>query len=299
MKFILWLLLSTSFLMASSIPQCSEYQGEPKHIAGKSPAVNMLIQSIMNASFPQKISKDDPTFKKLDDVETLAKEGVDLVVLWNSSENYQDLAQKLSQIGIKECSIDLDTLEQYPSAILTLGRIMRASQRAEELAHFMQSHLAMLASAREKITSEKKLGVYYARGSNGLQSACANSSHAEIITLAGGHNLVECTAMTKSLVSINAETLLKMNPDVIITDNKEFYETLNHSESIYRYLKAVTTSRIYLIPNQPANWADSPPSFLRLLGAIWLFKQLYPSEVQYNLEEEIKLFKLLFLNQKG
>ena len=299
MKYILYLLLSSSFLMAFSIPECSEYQGEPKHIAGKSPAVNMLIQSIKNAPFPQKISKKDPTFKKLEDVETLAKDGVDLVVLWNSNDNYQDLAQKLSQIGIGACSIDLDTLEHYPSSIKVLGRIMKESTRAEALADFMQTRLAILASSCERITPNKKLGVYYARGSSGLQSACARSSHAEIITLAGGNNLVECSEMMKALVTINAETLLKMNPDVIITDSKEFYENVHQSESIYRYLKAVSTSRVYLIPNLPANWADSPPSFLRLLGAMWLFQQLYPNEVQYNLDEETKLFKTLFLNQKG
>ncbi|MDD3344635.1 MAG: ABC transporter substrate-binding protein [Sulfurospirillaceae bacterium] len=297
MKYISVILLFSTWLIASSIPPCSEYQGKPKYIAGKSPAVNMLIQSINHFVFPEKISKNDPTFKKIDDVETLAKEGVDLVVLWNSNDNYQDLAQKLSQIGIAACSLNLDTLDQYPNAIMTLGRIMQAETRAQDLATFMQSRLEMLNELRAKIPQEKRLRVYYARGSSGLQSACASSSHAEIITIAGGINPIECSAMAKALVSLNPEMLLKINPDVIITDNKEFFDTLHDTASIFQYLKAVTTSQIYLIPNKPANWADSPPSLLRLLGAMWLFKQLYPNEISYDLDREIKQFKRLYLNQ--
>lgn len=297
MKYIRFLLFLSTFLLASSPPLCSDYQGRPKHIAGKSPAVNMLIQSINHFKFPEKISKNDPTFKKLDDVETLAKEGVDLVVLWNSTENYQDLAQKLSHIGIVACRLDLDTLDQYPNAILTLGRIMQHEKRAQALAHFMQSRLKMLRLVREKIPQEQKLRVYYARGSSGLQSACATSSHAEIITIAGGINPIECSTMAKEVVSINAETLLKINPDVIITDSKEFYETMHNTTSIFHYLKAVSTSKVYLIPNKPANWADSPPSFLRLVGAMWLFKQLYPKDISYDFDAELKDFTSLYLNQ--
>lgn len=277
---------------------CEHYLGHPKHITGKSPAVNMLIQIIQGYSFPNQLTKEDPILSKIDNIEELIKNKIDLVVLWNANENYKNYAQKLEQAHIDTCTINLDSLSQYPSAIETLGKLMHKEARAQELRHFMEEKLAILQSLHTAIPDDKKQSVYYARGTNGLQSACPLSSHAEVIEVASGINLVQCPPIAKSIVTLSAESLLVMNPQVMIIENEDFLASLNKSESPYKSVLAVKNQRLYAIPTEPMNWVDSPPSVLRLLGALWLAKKLYPEYATYDLDKEVRTFKTLFLNQE-
>jgi iron complex transport system substrate-binding protein len=88
-----------------------------------------------------------------------------------------------------------------------------------------------------------------------------------------------------------------MNPDVIITSSKDFYKKV-FQESKYSYLKAVKEKRVYLVPKKPINWIDNPPSFLKILGALWLGQTLYPEYYQYDLKAQKKEFFKLFLKQE-
>jgi|GEM_PF-1487247 iron complex transport system substrate-binding protein len=298
-SFFFIIIFFTSLFADQSIPTCNQYQGHPQHITGKSPAVNMLIQSIQGDVFPNQLSKDDPIVKKIDSFEVLVKNKIDLVVLWNANETYQNFAQRLMELHIDVCTIDLDTLEQYPTAIDSLGKIMQKESRAHALSDFMRSKLALLQSIHDTLPQREKVSVYYARGDTGLQSACSLSSHAEVIDLASGINPVQCPPIAKSVVTLNIESLLQMNPHVIITDSERFYNTLYAPDSMFKSLSAIKSGFVYQIPSEPMNWIDSPPSLLRLLGALWLTKKLYPEYATYDLHHEINAFKTLFLNQEN
>ncbi|MFT7004279.1 MAG: iron complex transport system substrate-binding protein [Sulfurimonas sp.] len=296
MKYILLFLITINILNANEIIRCEDYKKISNYTVGKSPPSNMMLQTIREYKFPKKISKKDDAFKKLSGIESLLEKKVDLVVLYNSSGNYANLASKLQKVNIDSCSINLTSIYDYIDGYRTLGRIMNKEDRANELSEYIEKKLKYVKSIEESIPLEKRVTVYYAKRSNGLESDCKDSVHSEVIELVGGINPVECNELKNTHVNINLEKLLMLNPDVIITSSKDFYKKI-FKESKYRYLKAVKEKRVYLVPKKPINWIDNPPSFLKILGALWLGQALYPQYYQYDLKTQKKEFSKLFLKQ--
>ena len=48
-------------------------------------------------------------------------------------------------------------------------------------------------------------------------------------------------------------------------------------------IKAVRNEKVYLIPNQPFDWFERPPSFMCLPGAKWLAHLLYPERYRTDI----------------
>jgi len=296
MKYLLLFLISIKILYASETIRCDDYKKISKEITGKSPPLNMMIQTIKEYRFPENISKEDEAFKKLSGIESLLEKNVDLVVLWNSTGDYSKLSNKLHKVNIDSCAISLDSIESYVEGYRTLGKIMNKEKRANVLSEYIEEKLKFIKKIKKSIPHEERLSVYYARNANGLESDCENSVHSEVIELVGATNPVKSNKIKNMHVNINLEKLLLLNPDVIITANKTFF-TKVFKENKYRYLKAVKGKRVYLIPKRPINWIDNPPSFFKILGALWLGQKLYPNYYKYNLENEKKYFFSLFLQQ--
>lgn len=296
MKQFFLFILCINFIYANEIISCKDYSQFSKNIIGKSPPTNMMLQSIREYKFPNKISKKDDAFKKLSSVESLVKKDVDLVILWNSKGDYSNLVSKLNKVNIETCALPLSSIYDYIDAYLIMGKIMQKEQRTTLLSNYIKNKLDMIENIKKDIPLEKKLSVYYARGSNGLESECEDSVHSEVIKLIGAVNPIQCNNIKNLHVNINLEKLLVINPDIIITSSKEFYKNI-FKQSRYNYLNAVKNKRVYLIPKKPINWMDNPPSFFKILGALWLGQQVYPDYYKYDLEIEKKNFFKLFLQQ--
>lgn len=296
MRYLLLFILSINLMHANEIVTCKDYGKFSKNIIGKSPPTNMMIQTIKSYNFPDKISKKDQVFKKLSSIESLVKKEVDLVILWNSKGDYSNLASKLQKVNIDTCSLPLDSIKDYVDSYLVLGKIMQKEQRVILLSEYMKSKLKLIDTIKQQIPIEKRLSVYYAKGTNGLESECENSVHSEVIELIGAVNPIKCNGIKNLHVNINLEKLLILNPDIIITSSKEFYKNI-FEQSKYKYLQAVKNKRVYLIPKKPINWIDNPPSFLKILGTLWLGQKVYPQYYKYNFESEKKKFFELFLQQ--
>lgn len=296
MRFFILAILVTSFIHANEIITCKDYEKISQNIIGKSPPTNMMIQTIKGFNFPDKISKKDKAFKKLSSIESLIKKEVDLVVLWNSKGDYSNLASKLKKVNIDTCALPLNSINDYVDSYLILGKIMNKEPRTILLSEYIKSKLELIDTIKKGIPIEQKLSVYYARGSNGLESECENSVHSEVIELIGGINPIQCDGIKNLHVNINLEKLLILNPDIIITSSKEFYKNI-FKQSKYNYLQAVKTKRVYLIPTKPINLIDNPPSFLKILGALWLGQKVYPEYYIYDFKSEKKKFFELFLKQ--
>jgi iron complex transport system substrate-binding protein len=297
MKYIFILGVVCTFLFSFEIMQCKEYQKQSNNIIGSSPSINMMIQTLKSYEFPQKISKQDAMFKKLSSIESLVEQKVDLVVLWNSKADYSNLASKLAKVGIDSCSLDLSSLEKYIEAYTVLGKIMNQQSRANILSNHIKEKKKSIDALKTSIKQEEKLSVYYARGEDGLESECEGSIHAEAIDIIGAKNPLQCNSFKNMRININYETLLLLNPDVIITSSKNFLEKAFSSQK-YAYLNAVKNKRVYLIPNKPINWLDNPPSFFKILGVYWLSEKVYPNLYRFDIEKEKKEFFNLFLNRR-
>lgn len=298
MKYIISFLLVTNLLYASELITCKDYKDIANNIVGKSPPSNMMLQTIRGYKFPEKISKKDEAFKKLSSIESLVKKDIDLVVLWNSKGDYSNLANKLKKVNIDTCSLPLKSIYDYTDAYLVLGKIMRKEKRATLLSTYIKEKLEVIEKIEKQIPIENRLSVYYAKGSNGLESECENSIHSEVINLIGATNPIKCDNVKNMRVNINYEKLLLLNPDIIITSNKKFFRNI-FDESKYKYLKAVKQKKVYLIPTKPINWIDNPPSFFKILGLFWLGQKVYPNYYKYNLNQEKEEFFKLFLQGRS
>lgn len=293
---LFFFLICLSAFNADEIKFCKDYNQISSNAVGKSPPLNMMMESIRGNVFPVKISKKDEAFKKLSSIENLLEKSVDLVVLWNSKANYNSLHNQLSKVNIDACAINLDSIYDYVDGYKTLGKIMNKEERGKELSSYLENKLQEIKTIRESVPQDERLSVYYARSANGLESDCENSSHSEVIELIGARNPIKCNKIKNARVNINLEKLFLLNPDVIITSSAGFFKKI-FKENKYKYLNAVKEKKVYLIPTTPINWIDNPPSFFKILGALWLGQKVYPNYYTYDFEAQKKDFFKLFLQE--
>src|SRR5581483_6761981 len=95
------------------------------------------------------------------------------------------------------------------------------------------------------------------------------------------------------LVNVSFEQVLQWNPDVIVTLDPAFYESV-FTHPLWRALPAVRARRVYLAPSLPFGWFDRPPSANRLIGVKWLLAVLYPEHARIDLRAEARRFYRLF-----
>jgi iron complex transport system substrate-binding protein len=69
-------------------------------------------------------------------------------------------------------------------------------------------------------------------------------------------------------------------------------------DPLWRDVKAVRDKRVYLSPDLPFGWIDSPPSANRLIGIRWLANVLYPDLFPTDLRAETRRFYALFYHQE-
>lgn len=192
-------------------------------------------------------------------------------------------------------AVNLTNVYDYPEAINYLGSLLGRERRAKELAAYAQKAISDIKVFTAGIDKEKKVSVYYAEGVDGLNTDCDASMHTELINLAGGRNVHRCAARDLfGMEKISIEQVMLYDPDVILVFEKAFYRKV-FNDRRWRRLRAVRNKHVYLIPNQPFNWFDRPPSFMRLLGVKWVASLLYSDRYRLDMVKETQRFFKLFL----
>jgi len=228
--------------------------------------------------------------------ETLLAAHPDIVF---SSKLDQELSTKVYEtmkgMNMPVIEMTLDRLSDYPDAFLGVGRILGREERAGKLADYSRATLAQAAALRAGIPNCKKVSVYYAEGPDGLSTECDTSRHVELIRLAGGMNVHRCVARNPyGLEKVSLEQVLLYNPEVILVMDRGFFRKI-FQDPIWRKIRAVKEKRVYLIPSEPINWFDRPPSFMRFIGLKWVMNLLYPHEYRIDIVKETRDFYRLFL----
>ena len=229
-------------------------------------------------------------------IEMIMKVMPEVVVVQNfgSSSNAMVNETVIKAIPSPVVSVRLSTVFDYPEVILYLGRLLGREPRAKKLAAYAQKTIADMKSFTAGMPEKKKVSVYYAEGVDGLNTDCDTSMHTELINLAGGRNVHHCKDRDMfGMEKISLEQVMFYNPDVILVFENVFYRTI-FADSRWQQIKAVRNKRVYLIPNQPFNWFDRPPSFMRLLGVKWLANLLYPERYRIDIVKEVREFIKLF-----
>jgi len=218
-----------------------------------------------------------------------------IVPLKNDSATKGKVDTTMKTMPMPVIGVTLNSLADYPGAFLYLGRVLGRETRAEKLAAYSRRTLSEMASIASSIPVRERVSVYYAEGVDGLSTECDTSEHADLISRVGGQNVHRCkTENLMGMEKISLEQVMLYNPEVILVMEKGFCGKI-FSDPRWRRIRAVKNRKVYLIPNQPFNWFDRPPSFMRLLGAKWLARLLYPERYRIDIVEEVRYFFKLFL----
>ncbi len=224
-----------------------------------------------------------------------AKPDIVLVWAWPQPEINARFEQIFKQLKIPVVQVRINTLRDYPAAFSFLGNLLHRTARAQKLRHYAEESLRSVEQAVGAIKPEQRPSVYYAEGQDGLATERGGSFHAELITLAGGNNVHQGQALDHyGMEKISMEQVMLYNPQVLLVQEDAFLQKELKGPR-WRGIKAVQEGRVYLIPREPFNWFDRPPSFMRLLGVRWLANRLHPTRYPFDAVKETWRFYQLFL----
>lgn len=230
--------------------------------------------------------------------ETLLQVKPDVMIawMWGTSAANEKIEQLAGQLGFPLVYVRLDRLSDYPEAFRFLGMLLNLEDRGRMLSDYTERALKAVSSAVSGIADEKKKRIYYAEGMDGLSTECDQSSHTELIPLAGAKNVYQCAPKDAfGMEKISIEQVMIFDPEVILAQEKPFVEAVFHDPR-WQEIGAVRNKQVLQIPRNPFNWFDRPPSFMRILGVQWLTRSLYPDRFSLDVPSETRKFYKLFLN---
>ncbi|WP_291647062.1 iron ABC transporter substrate-binding protein [Bosea sp. (in: a-proteobacteria)] len=210
----------------------------------------------------------------------------------STGRTYVELAERVqSQTGIPYALLD-GRFAQIPASYRILGRLTGRSERAETLARWCEETMATISGRIAAIPAEQRPRVYYARGPRGLETGLGGSINVETLGFVGARN-VAADQPGSGLAQVSLEQVLAWNPDVIVTIDLAFAESVR-SDPSWAGVRAVREGRVHLSPKLPFGWVDFPPSVNRMIGLWWLAKLLYPAQFPEDIRKLARDFHSLF-----
>jgi iron complex transport system substrate-binding protein len=190
-------------------------------------------------------------------------------------ETYRTTAARVAQqTGIPYVLIG-GRLADSAQQLREVGALLDIGARAEQLARYAEETLALAAARRATADAnpDKRIGVYLARGADGLETGLLGSINTEVIEFVGARNVADAGGRG-NLARCSIEQLLLWNPDVIVTQDAAVAARIAQ-DPLWAQLNAVKHKRILLAPAEPFGWVDGPPGINRLIGVRWLLAMLY------------------------
>lgn len=218
----------------------------------------------------------------------------DLILDFGSvRDTYVDLANRVqAQTGTPYLLID-GRFENTPAALRLLGEALGVPERGEALAQDAEATFARIDALLAMVPEAGRPRAYLARGPEGLESGVVGSINTEILERAGGVNVLGRSDTARGLVQVNFESLLATDPDVIVTWDRQFYES-HRDNPLWSRMRAVQEGRVHLSPVLPFGWIDRPPSLNRIIGLDWMAATFYPDSYQIDLRARARDFYRLW-----
>jgi iron complex transport system substrate-binding protein len=210
------------------------------------------------------------------------------------NETYKSLAVRTQeQTGIPYALLNGEFL-YMSDCYEKLGALIGRYTEGLDFSDYCFRTLDVITNRIAGVTAAQRPRVYYARGPRGLTTGLGGSINVETIELLG-HNVAGGTS--GGLANVSLEQVLLWNPDVIVTIDRQFAETVR-GDPAWTGVKAVKDGRVHLSPKMPFGWVDFPPSVNRLIGLWWLGKILYPELFREDLRELTRGFYDKFYHVK-
>ena len=201
-----------------------------------------------------------------------------------------DMDSIQDQTGIPTIFIET-SFYNIANAYRTLGKLLNCSERAEELACYIEETVKDAEQRAARIPEAERVTVMYGSGASGLNCNARGSTQADVIELVGAVNaiVVEFISNKGGGNTISMEQLMVFDPDVILLTAEAPFDGLE-TDSQWQGLRAVREGRYYQVPQLPYCWLSNPPSVNRILGVRWLGNLLYPDQFDYDMYAEVKRY---------
>ncbi len=248
-----------------------------------------LSDTVRNLPYTGRLAGRASTFP----MESLLELKPDIIVdVGSTSASYTSTAERVhQQTGIPYVLIS-GRLADSDGQLRLLGEMLGAPDNGKPLADFAQSVLSAARTVQEK--NHVAPSMFFGRGADGLETGLAGSMHTEVMDRLGARNVA--AAAGKDLIArISMEQLIAWDPDVILTQDANFFQRLQ-TEKIWKDYRAVRQGRYHLVPSVPFGWMDHPPCINRLLGLLWGMHAFYPEQwpLERYRQEVIRYFDLFY-----
>jgi iron complex transport system substrate-binding protein len=230
-------------------------------------------------------------------IETVLTAHPDVILDYGTiNPTYVSLAERVQkQTGVPYLLFD-GSFDKIAATYKAAGAALGASESAEQLSASAERLLGEVDKRLARAPVEKRPSVYYARGPRGLDTGLKGSINVESIERIGARNVAAERMGAGSLVSVSPEQLLGWNPEIVITIEPAF-AAIAATDDVWKNIRAVRERRVFLAPELPFPWIDSPPSANRLIGLKWLGGVLYPEIFHDDLRAETRKFYSLFYHR--
>lgn len=228
--------------------------------------------------------------------ETIATANPQVVFLWASDWESADIKAIEENLKVPVYGVFIDSLDDLQRQMKTFSKLIGNEKRGDEVINIMDKYMKKVTDVTGALSIEEKPTVYWMWGSDGYGTAGLSSTANDLIGRAGGVNVLSnWTNETKSVEhpTLNLETLLELNPEVIYMWNNEKLDPVNITSgdtvdgidfSGWSELSAVKNGRVYEISDPFVYDFHSP----RLpLAMMHVAKDLHPEKfANVNITQE-------------
>ncbi|MFO7881377.1 MAG: ABC transporter substrate-binding protein [Kosmotogaceae bacterium] len=280
--------LSYAFTVVDDAGRLVEFEDLPKRAVIGAPAVtDFLVYLGLEVKIVGVTDWDE--YAQKNDVETIGNlvpiniEKIitlepDIVFLTGGFQETE--AEKLTKYGLKVVVINPNTFEEIYKDIVQIAAIFGKNEKGKELADDFRKKYLDLAKKTYAIPNEQKPKVLYTMITGEMKEiwTCGTGSFInQVIAYAGGVNVAAPYTGNSGWFPINAEFVVKNDPDVILVPY--YYDKEKTVELIKNYppfenIKAVVNENVYGIPDNMV--AHTDPESIKLLEL--LYKLFYDNK---------------------
>jgi iron complex transport system substrate-binding protein len=177
----------------------------------------------------------------------------------------------------------MESGEQYLDDIMTLGRLLDSTARAEEIIAFFQARLDRIDAAVSGLSDADKPAVllvrYSAEGDAGLfEVPPATWLQTRLVEIAGGAPVWKDASPGDGWNMVNFEQVDQWNPDqifvVVYRENAAAVVQDLIQSPEWQALDAVKNNQVYGFPADVFAWDSPDPRWI--LGVTWLAQTIHP-----------------------
>ncbi|WP_321419278.1 ABC transporter substrate-binding protein [uncultured Desulfobacter sp.] len=196
-------------------------------------------------------------------------------------------------LGIPCPAVSLLNFEDIKYTVRMIGDVLGGGYQAKSIA-FCEYYDAMIEKIRSRtadISKNERPRVYYAGGEEGLNTEGRNTISYSWITAGGGINVAAEHGVEGSR-KVTIESIIKWNPDIIISNSYNGKQTVANSEQ-WKDIRAVVDGRVYQAPRGVYLW--SVRSGEGVLQVPWAAKHIHPELfTDLNIQNEVRQFYARF-----